>query len=137
MKTIWATSIWLYLGDVCFVGLLIWGTSWAAIRAAQRTSRMLRLNLSYTQLKHFMTFQVIWLLTGLIAFKFIILQGGPGFTHTVGTGANGSVQFSTAGETAAAALTAIGLWRWALFLYRAAQPTTTTYQGEEYINHGN
>ena len=136
MKTIWATTIWLYLGDVCFVGLLIWGASWAAIRAATTTARQLKLRITYSQLQKFMTFQVVWLLLGLIGFKFIILQGGPGFTHTVGTGNHGSVQFSTAGEAVAAILTIAGLWRWALFIYRAAQPDTTTYHGEEITHYG-
>lgn len=137
MKTIWAQSIWLYLGDVIMVSLVVWGACWACIRTAQSGARALRLNLTYRQLQHFMAFQTIWLLAGLIGFKFIILQGGPGFNHLVGTGNHGSVQFSTAGEAIAAALTLIGLYRWAVFLYRHAQRTTLNYLGEEYIDDRN
>jgi hypothetical protein len=112
MNSIWATSIWLYLGDVVFVAFVIWGTAEATIWAATRIGRELKLNLTYTQLRKFALFQIIWMLASLVLFKFIILQGGPHFNHLIGTGDHGSVQFSTLGEAFAAIATIVGLIRW-------------------------
>ena len=112
MNNIFASSIWLYLGDVLLVAYLLYGTADLIAQAAKRTGHTITTNLTSEQLRRIATFQILWLLTGLIAFKWIILQGGPGFTHTVGTGNHGSVQFSTAGEAAAAIVTLYGAYRW-------------------------
>jgi hypothetical protein len=118
MNSIWATSIWLYLGDVVFVAFVIWGSLETAIWAVKKMCRDLKMNLSYTQIKRFAIFQVVWLFASLLLFKFIILQGGPGFSHIVGTGNHGSVQVSTIGEGFAAIATIIGLIRWVRFVAR-------------------
>lgn len=118
MNSIWATSIWLYLGDVVFVAFVIWGTLSAAVWACTRLARELKMTLSYNQLRRFAAFQIAWLFASLVLFKFIILQGGPGFNHLVGTGNHGSVQFSTIGEGFAAVVTLIGLARWVRFMAR-------------------
>ena len=112
MNNIFASSIWLYLGDVLLVAYLIYGTIATIDRASQHRLHHLLPNLTTAQLRQIATFQVIWLFTGLVAFKWIILQGGPGFTHTVGTGNHGSFQFSTAGEIAAAITTLYCTSRW-------------------------
>jgi hypothetical protein len=57
--------------------------------------------------------QWVWLCAALVLFKFVVLQGGPGFTKEVLTGAHGSVQFSTVAEVLALALCGIGAGRWA------------------------
>jgi hypothetical protein len=115
MKNIFLSSAWLYLGDVSMVALLIWGVCFTALMCARKIDLQLRMNFTTSQVRKFCAFQIIWLLAGLVLFKLIILQGGPGFDHTVGTGNHGSVQFSTAGEAIAAILTLVGLYRWLIF----------------------
>ena len=112
MNNIFASSIWLYLGDVLLVAYLIYGTIAITDHASQHRLHHLLPNLTAAQLRRIATFQIIWLFAGIVAFKWIILQGGPGFNHTVGTGNHGSVQFSTAGEIAAAITTLYGTSRW-------------------------
>jgi hypothetical protein len=110
MRSVFASSIWLYLGDVLFVSFLLVGTVSLAARLARRWA--CRLAVAPRQLRNFMLFQIVWLFLGLVLFKLIILQGGPGFTKAVGTGNNGSVQFSTIGECFAALVTGYGFSRW-------------------------
>lgn len=110
MHNIFATSVWLYLGDALFVTFLIIGTASAIGRTALILKRTLTLSIPQHAIKPLITFQIVWLTTGLILFKAIILMGGPGWSHNVGTGNHGSVQFSTAGEAIAAITTAAGLY---------------------------
>ena len=112
MKSIFASSAWLYLGDAIMVASLIYGALALTTRIAEQTHRHVTTSITAKQLRNFARFQIAWLVTGLVGFKWVILQGGPGFTHTVGTGNHGSVQFSTAGELVAALVTLYGLTRW-------------------------
>lgn len=94
----------------------IWGacaTWWWALTHARR---WVIIDLTHQQLKHLAAFATVYLMAGLILFKFVVLQGGPGFTKAVLTGKHGSLQFSSAGEITIGALTLLGIWRWAVFL---------------------
>lgn len=115
MKNIFLSSAWLYLGDVSMVALLIWGVCFTTLQCAREIDLQLRLNFSANQVRKFCAFQIVWLIAGLVLFKLLVLQGGPGFSHLIGTGNHGSVQFSSAGEAIAAILTLVGLYRWLLF----------------------
>jgi hypothetical protein len=112
MNSVFATSIWLYVGDVIFVGAVLTGLATLNLMIARRITTSPLITISDRAANKVMIFLTAWLLAALILFKFIILQGGPTFTKLVATGNHGSVQFSTLGEIAAGIATGIGLARW-------------------------
>ncbi|MCU1362394.1 MAG: hypothetical protein JWM55_222 [Acidimicrobiaceae bacterium] len=118
---IWISSAELYLGDVILVSALVGGLIATIGLSVKHSRKFIILDIDTNHLKRFMYFQIGWLLAALVLFKFIVLQGGPGFTKSVLTGKHGSVQFSTAGEIAAAVVILVGLYRWGRWLYRRAR----------------
>ena len=113
MKTTLGTTLWLYLGDSIFVGLLLLGTVSLINTIATRLHHSITFHaLTTKQLRHAGYFLTVYMIATLACFKFIILMGGPGWNHTIGTGNHGSVQFSTLGEATAAIVTVLGLFRW-------------------------
>lgn len=112
MKSIWYSTFTLYAGDSIMVAALIAGTIAAVGAWVRHTRRFLILDLPEESLRNFAFFQIIWLMTGLVLFKAVVIQGGPHIGRFLLTGDHGSVQFSTAGEAVAFALMLFGLYRW-------------------------
>ena len=111
MKSVFLSSIFLYLGDVMMVALLFAGTGFTVGAIIRHSRRFVVLDITERNLRQFAAFQIIWLSAGLILFKFVVLQGGIGIHKSILTGNHGSLQFSTAGEAAAALLALYGFYR--------------------------
>jgi len=116
VTNIWYSSAFLYLGDTMLVSALLGGTIAMVAVAVKRSRSIVFLDVSSDQLRKFAYFQILWMMSALILFKFVVLQGGLHIHKSVLTGAHGSVQFSTAGELVAFLLAGYGLYRWAHWL---------------------
>jgi hypothetical protein len=90
MKSIFASSIFLYLGDVMFVSLLLAGTGFAIGSFIRKSRRYVVLDLETKQLNKFIAWTIIVSFINLVIFKFDILWG----------------------EAAALLLSAYGAYRW-------------------------
>jgi hypothetical protein len=112
MKSIFASSIFLYLGDVMFVSLLLAGTGFAIGSFIRKSRRYVVLDLETKQLNKFIAWTIIVSFINLVIFKFDILWSGGQVNKLILTGNHGSVQFSTMGEAAALLLSAYGAYRW-------------------------
>ncbi len=111
---VWLSSLFLYTGDVFIVALTIAGACFCIGALIKRTHRYAIIDIDLRHLRIFAAFQVAWLACGLILFKFVGLQ----LAKASFTGNTGSVQFSTAGETVAAALGLYGLYKLSRLLFK-------------------
>jgi Ca2+/H+ antiporter len=114
MKSIFASSYFLYLGDVMFVTLLTFGVGFCIGALIRRSRRYMILDLDAKQLNRLVAWAIAVSFINLIAFKLDILASGGQVNKLILTGNHGSVQFSTAGEFAAFALCGYGAYRWGL-----------------------
>jgi hypothetical protein len=112
MKNIFASSYFLYLGDVMFIVLLTTGCGFAIGSIIRHSRRYVVLDLETRQLNKLMIWAVAVSFLNLVAFKFDILWSHGQVSKLILTGNHGSVQFSTAGEAAAFALCMYGAYKW-------------------------
>ena len=119
MHSVFLSSTFLYGSDAMLVFLFLTGCSATLATIARRTHHAITINLTTTHLRHAARFLVLWLAAGLVLFKFIVLQGGPGIAvHHILTGNHGSDQFSTTAEALGGLLCLIGAYRWGRILLR-------------------
>jgi hypothetical protein len=118
MKSIFASSFFLYLGDVEFIAMLLAGTGFAIGSLIRRSRRYIVLDLETKQLIRFIIWALAVSFINLVIFKFDVLWSGGQVNKLLLTGNHGSIQFSTAGEAAAFALCLYGLYRWARAIMR-------------------
>lgn len=110
MSNIWYSSVVQYFGDSLLVLLFLYGMVVLVGLCTKRFNRYIFVNIEARDL-----FRFSWVLLGisffnLVAFKFLVLQHSDPYSKNITAGSHGSLQFSLAGDIAAAIAVVFGIY---------------------------